>query len=300
MKVLISDPIAPEGVKLLKDAGLEVVEKPGLSPEELKTEIADYDAIIVRSATKVRREIIEAAGNLKAIGRAGVGLDNVDREAAAEKGIKVLNTPAATSISVAELALGMMIAAARHIGQGTVSLKEGRWDKKKFKGIELYGKTIGIIGLGRIGTELAKRAQAMGMAVIFYDPYVKESEVGESRDLDALLAEADFITLHLPHTDETHYFISRDEFAKMKDGAILVNAARGGVVDEEALYEALTSGKLRAAAVDVYETEPAVGHKLFTLENVVVTPHVGAQAAEGQTRAGIQVAEKIIEALKES
>jgi D-3-phosphoglycerate dehydrogenase len=299
MKVLISDPIAPEGVKLLKDSGLEVVEKPGLSPEELKTEIAGYDAIIVRSATKVRREIIEAADNLKAIGRAGVGLDNVDREAAAEKGIKVLNTPAATSISVAELALGMMIAAARHIGQGTVSLKEGRWDKKKFKGIELFGKTLGVIGIGRIGTELAKRAKAMGMTVIFYDPYVKEAEVGESKDLDALLAKADFITLHLPHTDETHYLISREEFAKMKDGAILVNAARGGVVDEEALYEALTSGKLRAAAVDVYETEPAVGHKLFTLENVVVTPHVGAQAAEGQTRAGIQVAEKIIEALKE-
>jgi len=298
MKVLISDPIAPAGVEKLREAGLEVVEKHGLSPEELKAEIADYDAIIVRSATKVRREIIEAAEKLKAIGRAGVGLDNVDREAASERGIKVLNTPAATSISVAELALGMMIAAARHIGQGTVSLKQGRWDKKKFKGIELYGKTLGIIGMGRIGTELAKRAKAMGMNVIFHDAVVSDSEFGSYREMDELLAEADFISLHLPHTESTHHLIGRDEFAKMKDGAILVNAARGGVVDEEALYEALTSGKLRAAAVDVFETEPAVGHKLFTLENVVVTPHVGAQAAEGQERAGIQVAEKIIEALK--
>lgn len=300
MKVLISDPIAPQGVQKLKDAGFEVVEKPGLPPDELKAEIKDYDAIIVRSATKVKREIIEAAENLKVIGRAGVGLDNVDREAAEAKGIKVFNTPAATSISVAELALGMMIAAARHIAQGTVSLKQGRWDKKKFKGVELYGKTLGIIGMGRIGSELAKRAQAMGMTVFFYDPYVTESPFGVSKNLDELLSEADFISMHLPHTETTHHLISTAEFAKMKDGAILVNAARGGVVDEEALYEALKSGKLRAAAIDVYEQEPVTDHKLFELENVVLTPHVGAQAAEGQTRAGIQVAEKVIEALKGS
>lgn len=298
MKVLISDPIAPEGVQKLRDAGFEVVEKPGLSPEELKAEIVDYDALIVRSATKVRAEIIDAAENLKAIGRAGVGLDNVDREAAEAKGIKVMNTPAATSISVAELALGMMIAAARHIAQGTVSLKQGRWDKKKFKGVELYGKTLGIIGMGRIGSELAKRAEAMGMTVFFYDPYVTEAQCGVAKDLGELLGEADFVSLHLPHTEETHHLISTEEFAKMKDGAILVNAARGGVVDEEALYEALKSGKLRAAAIDVYETEPVTEHKLFELENVVLTPHVGAQAAEGQTRAGVQVAEKVIEALK--
>ncbi len=299
MKVLISDPIAAQGVQKLKDAGFEVVED-HLEPEDLKAQIKDYDAIIVRSATKVKREIIEAADNLKVIGRAGVGLDNVDREAAEAKGIKVFNTPAATSISVAELALGMMIAAARHIAQGTVSLKQGRWDKKKFKGVELYGKTLGIIGMGRIGSELAKRAQAMGMTVFFYDPYVTESPFGVSKNMDELLSEADFISMHLPHTEATHHLISTAEFAKMKDGAILVNAARGGVVDEEALYEALKSGKLRAAAIDVYEQEPMTEHKLFELDNVVLTPHVGAQAAEGQTRAGIQVAEKVIEALKGS
>ena len=235
MKVLISDPIAAQGVQKLKDAGFEVVED-HLEPEDLKAQIKDYDAIIVRSATKVKREIIEAADNLKVIGRAGVGLDNVDREAAEAKGIKVFNTPAATSISVAELALGMMIAAARHIAQGTVSLKQGRWDKKKFKGVELYGKTLGIIGMGRIGSELAKRAQAMGMTVFFYDPYVTESPFGVSKNMDELLSEADFISMHLPHTEATHHLISTAEFAKMKDGAILVNAARGGVVDEEALY----------------------------------------------------------------
>ncbi len=299
MKVLVNDAIAPQGVQKLKDAGFEVVVD-HLEPEELKAQIKDYDAIIVRSATKVKREIIEAAENLKAIGRAGVGLDNVDREAAESKGIKVFNTPAATSISVAELSLGMMIAAARHIAQGTVSLKQGRWDKKKFKGVELYGKTLGIIGMGRIGSEMAKRVQALGMTVFFYDPYVTESPFGVSKNLDELLSEADFISMHLPHTEATHHLISTAEFAKMKDGAILVNAARGGVVDEEALYEALSSGKLRAAAIDVYEQEPVTDHKLFELDNVVLTPHVGAQAAEGQTRAGIQVAEKVIEALKGS
>ncbi|NLI98714.1 3-phosphoglycerate dehydrogenase [bacterium] len=298
MKVLISDPIAPAGVAKLRDAGFEVVEKPGLSPEQLKNEIKDYDAIIVRSATKVKKDIIEAGTNLKVIGRAGVGLDNVDKDAAKERGIKVVNTPEATSISVAELALGLMLAAARHIGQGTVSLKEGRWDKKKFEGVELYGKTLGIIGIGRIGSELGKRAEAMGMKVLFYDPYVPETHFGKSKDLSELLPEVDFLSLHIPHTEETHYLIGREEFAKMKDGAILVNAARGGVVDEEALYEALTSGKLRAAGIDVFETEPAVGHKLFTLENVVVTPHVGAQAEEGQVRAGVQIADRVIQALK--
>ena len=299
MKVLVNDAIAPQGVQKLKDAGFEVVVD-HLEPEDLKAQIKDYDALIVRSATKVRREIIEAAENLKVIGRAGVGLDNVDREAAKERGIAVYNTPAATSISVAELALGMMLSAARHIAQGTVSLKQGRWDKKKFKGIELYGKTLGIIGMGRIGSELAKRAQAMGMSVFFFDAVVSESEFGTYKEMDEVLAEADFLSLHLPHNDSTHYLINTDAFAKMKDGAILVNAARGGVVDEEALYEALKSGKLRAAAIDVYETEPVTEHKLFSLDNVVLTPHVGAQAAEGQQRAGVQVAEKVIEALKGS
>jgi D-3-phosphoglycerate dehydrogenase len=297
MKVLVNDAIAEAGIQKLKDAGFEVVVD-HLEPEDLKAQIKDFDGLIVRSATKATREIIEAADNLKVIGRAGVGLDNVDREAAKEKGIEVRNTPAATSISVAELALGMMLAAARHIGQGTVSLKQGRWDKKKFKGIELFGKTLGIVGMGRIGTELAKRAQAMGMTVVFNDAMVDKSEYAEFKSLDEVLGCADFISLHLPHNDSTHYLINADTIAKMKDGAILVNAARGGVVDEGALYEALKSGKLKAAAIDVYETEPTTEHKLFELENVVLTPHVGAQAKEGQLRAGIQVAEEVIKVLK--
>lgn len=297
MKVLVNDAIAEAGVQKLKDAGFEVVVD-HLEPEDLKAQIKDYDGLIVRSATKATREIIEAADNLKVIGRAGVGLDNVDREAAKERGIEVRNTPAATSISVAELALGMMLAAARHISQGTVSLKQGRWDKKKFKGIELYGKTLGIIGMGRIGSELAKRAKAMGMTVVFNDAVVDKSEFAEFKSLDEVLANADFLSLHLPHNDSTHYLIGSDALAKMKDGAILVNASRGGVVDENALYEALKSGKLRAAAIDVYETEPTTEHKLFELENVVLTPHVGAQAKEGQLRAGIQVAEEVIKVLK--
>jgi len=297
MKVLVNDAIAEAGVAKLKDAGFEVVVD-HLEPEALKAQIKNYDGLIVRSATKATREIIEAADNLKVIGRAGVGLDNVDREAAKERGIEVRNTPAATSISVAELALGMLFAAARHIGQGTVSLKQGRWDKKKFKGIELYGKTLGIIGMGRIGSELARRAKAMGMTVVFNDALVKESEFAEFKSLDEVLANADFLSLHLPHTDSTHYLINAEAIAKMKDGAILVNASRGGVVDEDALYEALKSGKLRSAAIDVYETEPVTEHKLFELENVVLTPHVGAQAKEGQLRAGIQVAEEVIKVLK--
>ncbi len=297
MKVLVNDAIAEAGIQKLKDAGFEVVVN-HLEPEDLKAQIGQYDALIVRSATKATREIIEVANNLKVIGRAGVGLDNVDREAAKEKGVQVRNTPAATSISVAELTLGMMLAAARHIGQGTVSLKQGRWDKKKFKGIELFGKTLGIIGMGRIGTELAKRAKAMGMTVIFHDAVVKESAVATYKSIDEILAESDFVSLHLPHTDSTHHMISTEQFNKMKDGAILVNAARGGVVDEDALYDALKSGKLRAAAIDVYEKEPVTEHKLFELENVVLTPHVGAQAVEGQTRAGIQVAEEVIKVLK--
>ncbi len=293
MKVLITDPIAEEGKEVLKNKGLEVIEKIGLSPEELKQEILGKDAIIVRSATKVTKQVIETADILKVIGRAGIGLDNIDLEAAKEKGIKVLNTPGATSISVAELALGMMFACARHIARGTLGLKEGRWEKKQLKGIELYKKTLGIIGMGRIGTEVAKRAKYLGMRVIFYDPYVQVSEYGEKVGLDTLYENADIISLHLPLTPETKHMISKEAFAKMKNGAILINCARGGIVDEDALYDALTTGKLFAAGIDVFEQEPAVGNKLFTLDNVVVTPHIGAQAREGQKRAGVEIAEKV-------
>ena len=300
MKVLISDPIAKEAIEILKSSGIEPVEQTGLAPEDLIKVIPEYDGIIVRSATKVTKEVIEAGKNLKVIGRAGVGLDNVDRAAAKEKNIKVVNTPAATSISVAELALGMMFSAARRIPQATVSTRAGKWEKKKFKGFELFGKTLGIIGVGRIGTELAKRAAAMGMKVLAYDPYIKTHEQAQITDFDTLLKEADYISLHIPRTDETSHILKKAAFDKMKDGVVIINCARGGVVDEDALFDAVKAGKVRIAAMDVYESEPAKEHKLFSLEEVIVTPHIGAQTAEGQLRAGVQIAELVRDTLKKS
>lgn len=298
MKVLVSDPIAEQGIEILKNAGFEVVQKTGLSPEELAKVIPDFDGIIIRSATKVTKEVIDAANNLKVIGRAGIGLDNVDRDAAKEKGVKVVNTPTATSISVAELALGMMFSAARRIPQASVSTKSSKWEKKKFKGFELYGKKLGIIGIGRIGSEMAKRAKALGIEVIAYDPYVKTSDYANIVDLDTLLKESDYISLHIPKTSETEHILDKTAFDKMKEGVVIINCARGGVVDENALYDAINDGKVRIACVDVFESEPAKDNKLFDLEQVIVTPHIGAQTKEGQTRAGTQVAELVRDALK--
>jgi D-3-phosphoglycerate dehydrogenase len=306
MKVLVTDGIDKQGAELLKAAGLTVDEKTGLKPEELVNVIPEYDAIIVRSATKVTKEVIDAGRNLKAIGRAGVGLDNVDAAAAKARNIKVMNTPAATSVTVAELALGMMLSCARSIPQATQSLKEGKWEKKAFKGFELFGKTLGLIGVGRIGTELARRAKAMGMKVIAYDPFVKSHEIAEITGLDDVLARSDFISLHLPKTEQSKHLLGKEQFAKMKPSAVLVNCARGGVVEENALYEALSSGKLKAVALDVFETEPVdktpqakeFYTRLFKLPNFIGTPHVGAQTAEGQRRAGIGIAEAIRDALK--
>lgn len=298
MKVLVSDPIAEQGIEILKNAGFEVVQKTGLSPEELAKVIPDFDGIIIRSATKVTKEVIDAANNLKVIGRAGIGLDNVDRDAAKERGVKVVNTPTATSISVAELALGMMFSAARRIPQASVSTKSSKWEKKKFKGFELYGKKLGIIGIGRIGSEMAKRAKALGMEVIAYDPYVKTSDYANIVDLDTLLKESDYISLHIPKTSETEHILDKTAFDKMKEGVVIINCARGGVVDENALYDAINGEKVRIACVDVFESEPAKDNKLFDLEQVIVTPHIGAQTKEGQTRAGTQVAELVRDALK--
>jgi D-3-phosphoglycerate dehydrogenase len=297
MKVIITDPIAPAGVKMLKDAGFTVDERPGLPPEELIKAIPDYDAIIVRSATKVTADVINAGAKLKVIGRAGVGLDNVDKKAADAKKIKVVNTPAATSVTVAELALGLMLACARSIPQATQSLREGKWEKKAFKGFELYGKTLGLIGGGRIGSELGKRAVAMGMSVLVLDPVVKECSYGTKCELGDLLARADFISLHVPKTPETTHIINKDAIARMKKGVVIVNCARGGVVDEAALYDALVSGQVKAAALDVFESEPVKDFRLFSLPNVIGTPHVGAQTKEGQERAGVQIAERVREAL---
>jgi len=293
MKVIITDGISKIGVKMLQDAGLEVDDRPGLVPADLIQAIPAYDAIIVRGATKVTADVINAGRNLKVIGRAGVGLDNVDKKAADARGIKVVNTPAATSVTVAELALGLMLACARSIPQATQSLREGKWEKKAFKGTELYGKTLGLIGSGRIGTELGKRAIAMGMSVLVFDPFIKECAAGRLCDFPEMLKSADYISLHIPRTDQTKHIINKESIAQMKKGVVIVNCARGGVVDEEALYEALKSGQVGAAALDVYESEPIKDFKLFSLPNVIGTPHVGAQTKEGQERAGIGIAEEV-------
>lgn len=297
MKIVVTDPIAPAGIRILQEAGFEVDERPGIASDELLETIDQYDAIIVRSATRVTADVINAGTKLKVIGRAGVGLDNVDKAAADAHGIKVVNTPAATSVSVAELALGMMLACARSIPQATQSLREGKWEKRTFKGFELYGKTLGLIGSGRIGTELAKRCVAMGMTVMVLDPFIKECSYGTRCEMDELLAKADFISLHVPKTPQTTHMINRETIAKMKKGVIIINCARGGIVDEAALYDALVSGHVRAAALDVFETEPLKDYRLFSLPNVIGTPHIGAQTKEGQDRAGVQVAERVKEAL---
>jgi D-3-phosphoglycerate dehydrogenase len=278
---------------MLQDAGIEVDERPGLPPADLIQAIPAYDAIIVRSATKVTADVINAGTNLKVVGRAGVGLDNVDKKAADARGVKVVNTPAATSVTVAELALGHMLACARSIPQATQSLREGKWEKKAFKGTELFGKTLGLIGSGRIGTELGKRAIAMGMDVLVYDPFIQKSPVGKLVELADMLKSADYISLHVPKTDKTLHIINKESIAQMKKGVVIVNCARGGVVDEEALYEALKSGQVGAAALDVFESEPIKDFKLFSLPNVIGTPHVGAQTKEGQERAGIGIAEEV-------
>lgn len=297
MKVIITDPIAKTGVKMLQDAGIEVDERPGLPPADLIQAIPAYDAIIVRGATKVTADVINAGKNLKVIGRAGVGLDNVDRKAAEARGIKVVNTPTATSITVAELALGHMLALARSIPQATQSLREGKWEKKAFKGTELFGKTLGLIGSGRIGSELAKRAVAMGMNVLVFDPFLKECVAGKMCEFPEMIKNADYISLHVPKTDKTFHIINKESIAQMKKGVIIINCARGGVVDEEALYEALKSGQVGAAALDVYESEPLKEFKLYSLPNVIGTPHIGAQTREGQERAGIGIAEEVRKAL---
>ncbi len=297
MKVLVSDKIASEGVQKLKDAGFEVVEAWDVDKEKIPDLIKDCDAIIVRSATKVRKPMIDNAPKLKVIGRAGVGLDNIDVEYAKSKGIKVINTPGATTVSVAELTIALMLASVRPLIQAVISTKMGKWEKKKLKGHELFGKTLGIIGIGRIGQAVAERAKAFGMKIIAYDKYIKDSGY-KMVDLDTIYKESDIITIHTPLTDETKHLINSETIAKMKDGVIIINAARGGIIDEDALYDALNSGKVKAAALDVFETEPPKGSKLLELENFICTPHIGAQTAEGQLRAGVEVAEKVIEALK--
>jgi D-3-phosphoglycerate dehydrogenase len=290
-KVLICDALHPDALEELESlTDLEVTVKTGMDESELIKTIPDYNAAVVRSATKITKNVVHAASNLELIIRAGIGLDNIDLDAAKEKGIEVRNTPTATTISVAEHAFGLMLGAVRQHGRGNLSMKQHKWEKKKLKGSELYGKTLGILGSGRIGLAVAQRAIAFGMKVIVYDVIEVKTGLDVNQvSLDDLLEKADIISLHLPLTNDTKHIISDEEFSKMKDGVVIVNAARGGVVDEKALLKALNEEKVRAAAMDVCEVEPPEEFDLIDHPNVLVTPHIGAACAEGQRRAGLEV-----------
>jgi len=301
-RVLISDSLSKEAIDILqKEKEFKVDVNTKLTPDELKKVIKDYDALLVRSATKVTADIINAADKLKIVGRAGVGLDNVDIAAASKKGIIVVNTPGGNTMSTAEHTFSMMMALSRSIPQADLSMKKGEWERKKFMGVELYGKTLGIVGLGRIGTEVAKRAIAFGMTVMAYDPYLsaeKAKDLGiENVDLKTLFTKSDYITVHTPLTDETRHMISDKEFAIMKKGVRVMNCARGGIIDEDALVKAIESGKVAGAAFDVYEKEPPKGSKLVGLDKVVLTPHLGASTEEAQTNVAIEVANTVRDAL---
>tara|TARA_R110002096_G_scaffold5104_14_gene23904 strand:- start:49 stop:1257 length:1209 start_codon:yes stop_codon:yes gene_type:complete len=297
VKVLISDKMSPRAAEIFRERGVEVDEKPGMTPEELKACIGEYDGLAVRSATKATAEIIEAATNLKVIGRAGIGVDNVDIPAATAAGICVMNTPFGNAITTAEHAIAMMFSLSRHIPAANASTQAGKWEKSKFMGVELYGKTLGVIGCGNIGSIVADRAVGLKMKVAAYDPFLspeRAQELGvEKLELDDLFARADYISLHTPITDSTRNIINAKNIAKMKPGVRIINCARGGLVVEEDLKAALESGHVAGAALDVFVVEPAKENILFGMENVVTTPHLGASTDEAQVNVAIQVAEQM-------
>jgi len=298
-KVLISDSLSKEAVEILeKEQELKVDVNTKMTPEEFKKALPEYDALVVRSSTKVTKDAIAGANKLKVIGRAGVGLDNVDLEAASKKGIIVVNTPGGNTISTAEHALSLMLSMSRNIAQADASMRRGEWERKKLMGVELYGKVLGIVGLGRIGTEVARRAISFEMRVLAFDPYLsveKAKELGiESVDLETILKQADYITVHTPLTDETKHIISAAEFAMMKKGVRIINCARGGIIDEAELIKAIESGKVAGAALDVYEDEPpSKDAKLLKVERIVLTPHLGASTEEAQVNVAIDVANTV-------
>ncbi len=296
-KVIVADSINEKGISDLEEVA-DVTVDTSITPEELVKTIKDYDAIVVRSRTKVTREVIEAAPKLKIIARAGVGVDNVDVEAANEKGIMVINAPESTSISVAEHTMGLMMSLARKISLADKSVKEGKWEKSKFMGMELNNKILGIVGMGRIGSQVVKRAKAFNMDILVYDPYISDEaglEMGVSVvDLETLIRQSDLITLHVPLTPETRNLISADELEIMKDTAFIINCSRGGIVNEEALYDALKNNKIGGAALDVFTEEPPQDSPLFELDNLVATPHIGASTVEAQRDAALIVANEII------
>jgi D-3-phosphoglycerate dehydrogenase / 2-oxoglutarate reductase len=302
MKVLISEQLAPAGVERLKDH-VDVDVRPDLVQETLRAIIGDYDALVVRSATQVDAALLERADNLKVVGRAGIGLDNVDVDAATRLGILVVNAPQSNVISAAEHTMALLLAQARNIPQAHSALVKGAWERERWQGVELYGKTLGIIGLGRVGTLVAQRSSAFGMRVVAYDPYVaphRASQMGVEMlpTVGDVCGAADFLTIHLPKTPETVGIVGEPELQRVQEGVRVVNTARGGLIDEDALQKALLDGRVAGAAVDVFEHEPVTDHPLFHLPNVVVTPHLGASTAEAQDKAGLAIADQVLLALR--
>ncbi len=304
-KVLVSEKLAEAGLAVLRDKGIEVDVRLKMTPEELLAAIPDYDGLIVRSATKVTREVIEAGGKLRIIGRAGVGVDNVDVDAATERGVIVCNAPTSNIVSAAEHTMALMLACARNIAPANASMHAGVWERAKFTGVELYEKTLAIFGLGRIGGLVAERARAFGMKLVGYDPYCspeRAEQLGVTLydDVDAIVPLADFITVHLPKTKATIGMFGPEQYAAMKDGVILVNAARGGIFNVDSLADFLAAGKIGAVGLDVYETEPCRESPLHEFENAILTPHLGASTLEAQLRAGVQTAEYVAAGLEGS
>jgi D-3-phosphoglycerate dehydrogenase len=303
MKVLISDKLDENSINQIKDAGVDVTVKTGMTPDELKATIPEFDVIVIRSATKVKADILDAATNLKLVVRAGVGLDNVDIEHAKTKNVEVKNTPGVTTISVAEHTIGLMLALARNVPQACASIKDGKWDRKKYGGTELLDKTLGLIGFGRIGHEVANRAKAFGMNVIAFDPIMEAKDVekfgAKNVELNELFETADYISLHVPLNEKTKHMINAEAISKMKRGTRIINCARGGTIDETALATAIKEGHIAGAAFDVYESEPpGKENPLVELEQFIGVPHLGASTAEGQARAGAEVAKIVIQFTK--
>ena len=301
MKVLVADEISKSGIEMLRAEGYDVDVKTGLNESDLSSAIGDYDVLIVRSATKATRKVIENS-RLRVIGRAGIGVDNIDVPAATERGILVMNAPSGNVVSTAELTIGLMFALARRIAEADASMRRGEWKRKELKGVQVSGKTLGIVGLGRVGAEVAKRATALGLTVIAYDPLVSP-EVGVKLharlvNLDRLLQESDFVSIHTPLTPQTKDLVGKSELGRMKKAAVVINCARGGVVNEDALFEALSQKTIAGAALDVYSKEPPKDSPLLTLANIVLTPHLGATTREAQEDVGAEIAEQIIAYLK--
>ena len=300
-RVLVTEKIADRGLELLSEAGHVVDVREGLSPGELLDVVAGAHALVVRSQTKVSAEVLAAGTDLVVVGRAGVGLDNVDVQAATARGVMVVNAPTSNILSVAEQAMGLLLAQARNIPQAHAALVAGRWERSRWEGVELYGKVLGIVGLGRAGSFVAARAAAFGMRILGHDPYVSAERARalgvELRSLEELFGESDFVTIHTPKTAETTGLVGRELLAKAKPGIRIVNTSRGGIVDEEALYDALRSGTVAGAALDVFATEPPGASPLFELDNVVATPHLGASTEEAQDKAGVTIAEQVLLAL---